>query len=191
MSVLEPVTEDAFGVTLDIVYATAANFTGKPIYARPACYLHRDAIPLLRRAVDLADRQGLRLCLFDAFRPAEAQWALWAHTPDPAFVSHPRKGSPHSMGVAIDLTLIDTASGQPLEMGSGFDDLRPISHHDAPGLSPAAERNRLLLLGLMTTAGWDFFRNEWWHYQMFDARARYPVLTDAQAGTRMMPEDRL
>jgi len=25
-------------------------------------------------------------------------------------------------------------------------------------------------MGLMTTAGWDFYRNEWWHYQMFDAR---------------------
>ena len=33
-------------------------------------------------------------------------------------------------------------------------------------------------MGLMTAAGWDFYRNEWWHYQLFDAR-RYPLVSDA------------
>ena len=33
-------------------------------------------------------------------------------------------------------------------------------------------------MGLMTAAGWDFYRNEWWHYQLFDAR-RLPLISDA------------
>jgi D-alanyl-D-alanine dipeptidase len=37
----------------------------------------------------------------------------------------------------------------------------------------------------MTAAGWDYYRNEWWHYQLFDAR-RYPLLSDRAAGTQMM-----
>jgi D-alanyl-D-alanine dipeptidase len=37
----------------------------------------------------------------------------------------------------------------------------------------------------MTAAGWDFYRNEWWHYQLFDAK-RLPVLDDAAAPRGMM-----
>mgnify|MGYP003335381747 CR=1 FL=1 len=52
-----------------------------------------------------------------------------------------------------------------------------------------AQRNRMLLLGLMSAAGWDFYGNEWWHYQLFAAR-RYPLLSDSAAGTNMMPPGR-
>ena len=31
----------------------------------------------------------------------------------------------------------------------------------------------------MTEGGWDFYRNEWWHYQLFDAR-RYLLIRDAE-----------
>ncbi|GEO81200.1 D-alanyl-D-alanine dipeptidase [Pararhodospirillum oryzae] len=187
MSQLTEITADGFGVTLDIVYATPANFTGKPVYGRAACYLHPDAARCLATAVDLAARQGLRLHVFDGFRPSEAQWVLWNHTPDPRFISDPRRGSPHSMGAAIDLTLADAKTGQCLDMGTGFDDLTPASYHGATSISVEAQRNRFVLLGLMTAAGWDFYRNEWWHYQLFSPRDRYPVLSDAAAGTHMMP----
>ena len=152
------VTPERHGVVLDIAYATADNFTGKPVYGRPACYLRPDALALLERAIALATRQGLRLKIFDAFRPAEAQWVLWTHTPDPDFLADPRRGSPHSRGVAVDLTLIDGA-GRALDMGTPFDAFTPLSHHGNPGIGLAAESNRLLLMGLMTTAGWDFYRN--------------------------------
>ena len=172
------------GVELALAYATADNFTGAPIYGRAACYLHPDAETCLRRATDLARVQGLRLRLFDAFRPAEAQWALWRHTPDPDFIADPRRGSPHSRGVAVDLTLIDGA-GRALDMGTGFDDFTPLAHHGCLDIGAAAQRNRALLLGLMTAAGWDFYRYEWWHYQLFDSRT-YPLLSDGALAAPMM-----
>jgi D-alanyl-D-alanine dipeptidase len=89
------------------------------------------------------------------------------------------------MGAAVDLTLID-AAGAELEMGTPFDAFTPLSHHGALEISPTAQRNRAILLGLMTAAGWDFYRNEWWHYQLFDARNRYPVLSDAASPRPMM-----
>jgi D-alanyl-D-alanine dipeptidase len=116
------ITPEGYDLDLDLRYATADNITGRPIYGRAVCFLHMDAAALLGQAVALARPLGLRLCVFDGFRPAEAQ------------------------------------------------------------------RNRLLLLGLMTAADWDFYRNEWWHYQLFKPRGRYPVLSDAAAGTRLMPE---
>jgi D-alanyl-D-alanine dipeptidase len=182
--VLTLIAPPDFDVDIDLAYATADNFTGAPVYARAECRLNAEAADCLRRSIELAARHGLRLRIFDAFRPSEAQWALWRHTPDPEFLADPRRGSPHSRGAAVDLTLIDGA-GNALEMGTGFDVFSPRSHHGAADIPLAAQRNRLLLLGLMTDAGWDFYRNEWWHYQLFNAR-RYPVLSDTAAGTRMM-----
>jgi D-alanyl-D-alanine dipeptidase len=175
-----------FDVDLDIVYATSNNFTGAPVYARPGCYLHADAAALLQNAIGIASQMGLRLKILDAFRPSEAQWVLWNHTPDPEFLSDPRRGSPHSMGAAVDLTLIDS-SGSELDMGTGFDDFTAQAHHGNLDISSAAQRNRTILLGLMTSAGWDFFRNEWWHYQLFKPRGTYPVLSDSVLPEPMMP----
>lgn len=167
----------ACNVEIALAYATPANITGKPVYAHARCYLHADAADALGRAIALAQTLGLRFKLFDAFRPSEAQWVLWNKCPDPEFLADPRRGSPHSRGVAVDLTLID-AAGRELEMGTGFDDFSPRAHHANLEVSAEAQKNRALLLGLMTAAGWDFYRNEWWHYQLFNAR-RYPVWSDS------------
>lgn len=183
--VLVEITPEEYGVTLEIAYATANNFTGAPVYARAACFLHPDAAECLKKAVQYAQELGLRIKVFDAYRPTEAQWKLWNHTPDPGFLADPQKGSPHSRGAAVDLTLVD-AQGQELDMGTAFDAFTPASHHGAAEISAQAKTNRLLLLGIMTSAGWDFYRNEWWHYQLFNARATYPLLSDEEAGTRMM-----
>ncbi|WP_341705633.1 D-alanyl-D-alanine dipeptidase [Ferrovibrio sp.] len=173
-----------FPVILDLRYATADNLTGAPVYRRAACYLNEEAAGLLRRAVTLAAQMDLRLRLFDGFRPTEAAWALWNHTPDPDFLADPRKGSPHSRGAAIDLTLVGS-DGRDLDMGTDFDAFTPQAHHGNLDITPAQQRNRALLLGIMTSAGWDFYRNEWWHYQLFSPR-RFPLLADADAGTAMM-----
>ena len=127
---------------------------------------------------------GYGLLILDAFRPTEAQWRLWNHTPDPNFVADPRRGSPHSRGVAVDLTLLD-GSGRPLDMGTPFDDFTPRSFHSERGISAESQHNRCLLLGIMTAAGWDFYQNEWWHYQLFTARD-YPLLSDRDAPEPMM-----
>lgn len=181
---LVEITPSGHGVAIDLKYATAENFTGKPVYRRAACYLNPEAERLLHRAVELAALQGLKIRIFDAFRPSEAQWALWHHTPDPEFLADPRRGSPHSRGAAVDLTLID-GSGRDLDMGTAFDAFTPLSHHANTGVSAAAQKNRYLLLGIMTAAGWDFYRNEWWHYQLFDSR-RFPVLSDSVLPEPMM-----
>ena len=181
---LVEIDPEAFTVELDIAYATDRNFTGQKIYQRAACYLHEEAADALERAVALAAAIDLKLRIFDAFRPSEAQWALWNHTPDPEFVADPRRGSPHSRGVAVDLTLI-APSGETLDMGTPFDDFTPLSHHASLEISAEAQANRHLLLGVMTSAGWDFYRNEWWHYQLFDARS-YPLISDTALDQPMM-----
>lgn len=181
---LVEITAADYDVLFDIAYATEHNFTGKPVYSAAKCYLHEEAAAMLKEAIALADAIGYKFKIFDAFRPSEAQWKLWEHTPDPDFLADPNRGSPHSRGVAIDLTLC-RQDGSELEMGTLFDAFTPLSHHGSREVSPQAQKNRHLLMGIMTSAGWDFYRNEWWHYQLFNSR-NYELFTDTEAGTEMM-----
>jgi D-alanyl-D-alanine dipeptidase len=183
MSLVE-ITTVGHHVEIDLAYAGFKNFTGAPIYTEAHCYLHVKAEKLFVRARELAAVHGLKLKIFDAFRPVEAQWVLWNHTPDPNYIADPRRGSPHSRGVAVDLTLLDRF-GRELEMGTYFDDLSLAAHHGSMEVSATAQKNRALLLGLMTAAGWDFFRNEWWHYQLFESR-QYPTISDSALSKPMM-----
>jgi D-alanyl-D-alanine dipeptidase len=170
---LERVTETD-GVVLDIVYATDRVFTGHAVYTRPVAMLLPQARAKLLVAVRLAATMGLRLKIFDAYRPIEAQWIFWHAATDKSFVADPRKGGIHTRGAAVDLTLID-AEGVDLDMGAAFDEFSPRSAHACFEISAEAQRNRALLLGIMTAAGWDNYRLEWWHYQLFDYH-RYPPL---------------
>jgi len=181
---LHEITPPEFDVDLFIAYATAGNFTGNPVYKKPLCYLHPDAALCLKKAIKLAAPLGLRFKIFDAFRPQEAQEALWAHTPDPDFVADPKRGSNHTRGVAIDLTLTDS-SGKELDMGTAFDAFTPLSFHAVTDIPLEAQKNRLMLLGIMTAAGWNLNKNEWWHYQLFHAES-YPLLRDSELGLGMM-----
>lgn len=178
MSLIE-ITPQEFDLDISLVYATPDNLSGKIIYANADCYLQEKAADHLRKAIHLAQPLGLRLKIFDAYRPSEAQWALWNALPDPEFVADPRRGSPHTRGVAIDLTLTDAATGRELEMGTGFDEAVPQSHHGSTEVSVEAQRNRFTLLGIMMAAGWDNYKNEWWHYQLFNSRD-YPLIEQAQ-----------
>ena len=154
-------------VLIDLRYATADNLTGRAIYTRPVALLRPEAHAMLRAAAARAAVLGLRLRVFDAFRPMEAQWALWRALPDPQFVADPAQETGlHPRGVAVDLTLTDPATGPDLDMGTGFDAMAPQSAHAALDLPAEAVRNRALLLGTMAAAGWEHIASEWWHYQV-------------------------
>lgn len=162
---LVTVNAQTHDVLLELTYATSNNIVGSVIYQRHLCLIHRDADICLRRAVKNAARAGCKLKIYDAFRPHEAQVLLWNRAPDKAYVADPDIGSNHTRGTAIDLTLVD-AQGVELDMGTAFDDMSPLSHHFNRQVSPQAQANRLLLLGIMEDAGFVHIPHEWWHYAL-------------------------
>ncbi len=165
LPMLEEITPQSHGVLLDIRYATADNITGRPIYAEPRCFLRPEAAVALRRASELARHAGFRLVVFDGYRPRNAQRALWQACPDARYVVPPEVGSMHTRGVAVDLTLADEA-GKPLDMGTDFDDMRPIAWPASREVSADVLRNRMWLAGIMHAAGFVGIRTEWWHFQL-------------------------
>ena len=167
--VLIQITEATHDLVIDMIYARADNFTGHVIYQHALCFLHPEAEACLRKAVAGARQSGYRLKVFDAFRPHEAQQALWEVLPVPGYVADPAIGSNHTRGVAIDLTLLD-AQGQALDMGTPVDTMTEVSHHFYADLPQQVLVNRMRLMTVMLEAGFVHHPFEWWHYQLPDAQ---------------------
>jgi zinc D-Ala-D-Ala dipeptidase len=167
---------DIHGIRVDLRYATPNNFVGDDMYSPYDCaWLHRDAAQSLQRAVDFLARRrsDASLLVLDALRPQRVQERMWAAlegTPLTQYLAHPVRGSIHSFGMAVDVTLVD-ASGRELDMGTQFDDLSERSHpaleealHARGELTAAHLDNRRLLREVMREAGWQGINSEWWHF---------------------------
>jgi D-alanyl-D-alanine dipeptidase len=179
---------DIAGVRVDLRYATPGNFVGTDMYSPHDCaWLHRNAAESLRKAADAlaARRKDLSLLVLDALRPQRVQERMWAAlegTPLTQYLADPVRGSIHSFGMAVDITLVDV-TGRELDMGTQFDDLSERSHpalEDAllarGVLTVAHIESRRLLREVMSAAGWRGINSEWWHFDGGDRqriRAEY------------------
>ncbi|MDR5813175.1 D-alanyl-D-alanine dipeptidase [Caballeronia sp. LZ033] len=179
------VTPDTHHVQIDLVYATDRNLTGKPIYKAQHCLLLEPAEAALCKAVGIARSIGMTLRIFDAYRPPQAQKVLWDFLPDPTFIAELGRGSNHSRGTALDLTLVDR-DGQELDMGTGFDAMVPASEHFHAGLPEHVQRNRTLLLGVMHGAGFTHIKSEWWHYELPGSRELEVIDNEDSGPLRLM-----
>lgn len=154
-----------------IAYATAENFTGTQIYDCPACWLLKPVAQKLKAAENLAWERGFRLIIYDCYRPAPYQQRLWDAKPDPRYVMHPSKGSYHSRGLAVDLSLLNASDNGILPMGSDFDHLGHESHWSYTGITQEAKQNREILRWIMESAGFKTISSEWWHFEARDQTA--------------------
>lgn len=173
---------------LDIRYCTTYNFVGARIdgYEAPVAVLTKEAADALKLVSDDMKQQGLRLVIYDAYRPQQAvdHFARWAEDiadtrmksvfyPDVDKADLFEKGfiarrSGHSRGSTVDLTLLDEKSGTLLDMGGPFDFFGELSHPDYAGVTPAQHANRMLLQSAMMKRGFKPLSTEWWHFTLVD-----------------------
>jgi D-alanyl-D-alanine dipeptidase len=164
-------------VRLDVRYATANNFLGRPVYPEARAFLQRPAAEALLRAHRALREKGYGLLVFDAYRPWSVTKLFWDLTPKAkrAFVANPRAGSKHNRGTAVDLTLYDLATRREVEMPSAYDEFSDRAHPGYGGGSAEARARRDLLREAMEREGFTVEPNEWWHFNWKDWRS-YPVL---------------
>ncbi|MCH7342611.1 M15 family metallopeptidase [Pelomonas sp. CA6] len=168
------------GIDVDLRYATRDNFVGRAVYGGLDCaWLRREAADALEQAAGWLQRQrpGHRLRVLDALRPQRVQEALWAElqgTPLTRYLAHPQRGSIHSYGMAVDLTVLDP-QGREVDMGSGFDEMAAVSHpeYEAELLARGQLRAEHLvergwLRAAMRQAGFHGINTEWWHFDFGD-----------------------
>lgn len=156
-------------VRFDIRYASTNNFTGEvlPGYAAPGAWLRVEPARSLAAAQRELEAEGLGLLVFDAYRPLRATLAMvaWATRTGRADLlddGYIARRSNHNRGTTVDLTLVDAATGAPLDMGTPFDTLDTRAHtRNATG---EVAKHRQRLVEALRRHGFVNYWKEWWHF---------------------------
>ena len=159
---------------LDIKYATADNFLKQAVYDCGECYLREATAKALLAAQKEFVKRGYSLKLFDCYRPLSVQKKMWKILPGTHYVANPAKGSKHNRGAAVDLTLVDIATGKELDMGTPFDTFSPRAHHTYTQLPKEVLDNRKLLKEVLNKYNFKSIYSEWWHYE-YRPEMAFPV----------------
>ena len=156
-------------IVVDLRYATSNNFTGVPLpgYLANRAFLRREAAAALARVQRDLRPQGLGIKVFDAYRPVRAtlamvDWTQRVNRPDLLKDGYIASRSRHNLGLAIDCTLIDLATGRELYMGTPFDTFSPAAH--TANASGQVAVNRQKLKTAMEQEGFVNYDQEWWHF---------------------------
>lgn len=166
-------------IKLDIRYATDNNFVGKKVYPEARAFLQRPAAEALVRVHKKLKKQGLGLVVYDGYRPWAITKLFWEVTSDDKrkFVANPATGSKHNRGCAVDLSIYDRKTGQPIAMPSGYDEFTERASPDYKGGTDEERANRDMLRKMMEEEGFTVNPNEWWHfdYQNWQEYAIYDI----------------
>jgi D-alanyl-D-alanine dipeptidase len=149
----------------DMKYASSDNFLNEKVYDCGECFLRLKTVKALVKANEIFKKQGLRIKLFDCYRPLDIQKKMWKIVSNPEYVADPAKGSIHNRGGAVDITLVDK-NGKELDMGTQFDFFGIEASHAYTKLPQNIKSNRQLLKKIMTANEFNSFDSEWWHYNL-------------------------
>lgn len=189
-----------------LAYATNENFLGRVVdgyvpSAARVCLLTQKAAMQLCSVQNALNKQGLGLFIFDAFRPLRAvrDFSQWYRQPPVNAYEMERKElhfphlektdlvrlgyapetvSRHCYGHAVDVSLMDLASGKLLDMGTIFDYFGAASHHpetSAEVIGQEAYRNRELLSLAMQAFGFVPYPLEYWHFDYQEKELEEPA----------------
>ncbi len=193
---LKKVRHPAFIIRL--FYAGEHNAFYKNMYRDfnlTECYVHPELYDALMRTVPALEAAGLKLVIYDTFRPLVVQKFMYESAPDylkPYIAPPPQPDSKrgfHPRGTAVDCYLADT-DGNALpfptepdafypgyETDSNYPNYLKKAHRDynESDVSPERYANRQKLQDIMTAAGLEPLPTEWWHFQLPESW-RYPLI---------------
>ena len=164
---------------IDLRYATADNFVGEPLYPADArCLVHESMADGLATAANQLRGQGKRLVFWDCYRPHDVQVRMFQAVPNPNWVARPSDvARSHEAGRSVDVTIVDSHYGWPVDMGTGFDDFSPRSlAYATDGVTAQQQANRALLRTAMEAGGLTVYSGEWWHFDGPGAKDPRPIL---------------
>lgn len=182
-TVLNPIPDT---LVIDLRYGSSKNFVGKVIdgYENPKAVISIAAANGIRKVLTLLQPYGLGLKIYDSYRPQRAvnHFIRWAGIPadtvnkknyypniekkDLFKAGYVAERSGHSRGSTLDLTLIDIASGQEVDMGSPWDFFGKRSWFIHDPLTAKQKSNRTFLRTVMQQSGFKPYDKEWWHFTL-------------------------
>ena len=162
------VRDSIVDIRIDLRYGGVNNFTGEAIYDFQDAYLRQGTVKKLAKVQEALKEQGYGLLIWDAYRPASAQYKLWKAMPDGDYITDPKEGySSHSSGGTVDVCLV-LPNGSIPEMPSLYDAFDATADRDYSDVSETAAANAGLLEQAMVDAGFVAYPKEWWHFMDSD-----------------------
>ena len=163
-------------ILVEARYAGPDNFTGAPLpgYEANRALLRREAAAALGRVQRSLRPAGLGLKVFDGYRPIRATqgmvaWAERVGRTDLLDDGYIARRSRHNLGLAVDLTLVELATGRELPMGTSYDAFLEAAH--TANAWGEVRENRQRLVRAMAAEGFENFVQEWWHFSFAVAGA--------------------
>ena len=165
------------GLKFDLRYATGNNCFSAPLYIAPAAYLDKNAAEALGRVQHKLADYGYGLLVWDAYRPWKVSKLAYEALPEnyKTLLPAPEKGFSHNTGNAVDVSLYDLKTGEPVQMISDFDEPSPRQYSSFAGGTTLERWERDLLQQVMTTEGFTTIETEWWHFD-YDSKNNYQML---------------
>lgn len=193
---LAEITQNDF-LTVSMMYASERNIPGVDAYGRfglgARCFAHPVLFERLMRLEHPLKKLGLKLKIFDAYRPPAAHEFMSARVPVKGLFAETAMLSQHCHASAVDVCLTDGA-GNELEFPTRVDAYAPeytqqlakgitepyFKHlqkadYACTDLPPEALKNRALLCSLMEDAGFERLQSEWWHFNLPE-KEKYPMI---------------
>lgn len=172
-------------MVIDLRYLNSENFVGQSIdgYQNEVLIISKPAALALKKVQQEVSKRGLRMKVFDAYRPQKAvdhfvRWTKDLNDTINKQVYYPKiekadlfklnyiaSKSGHTRGSSIDLTLIDSGDFE-LDMGTTWDYFGPKSWPSDTTVSINAQKNRAYLRAIMVTHGFIPYAEEWWHFTL-------------------------
>ena len=180
------VTDVIPDIKIELRYITSNNFVGKPIegYVATKLILTLNATQSLKKVQDELETKGYCLKVYDAYRPQRAvnHFIRWAKDLNDTinkqrFYPDVKKQdlfkeeyiatrSGHSRGSTLDITILNNATNEELDMGSPYDFFGEVSWVNYQGITAQQKANRELLQTVMIKHGFRNYTKEWWHFTL-------------------------
>lgn len=173
------------------LFNTTQNVIGEPLYGRTVFLLQRDVAKKLQKAYGIFKEDGYTLKVYDAYRPLRVQRRLFEVVQNPHWIADPATtASNHNRGAAVDISLIDDATGQELTFPTPMHTFSEDSARTSTSWSEEARKNVDYMTEVMDECGFNSIKSEWWHFSCKN-RSRY-MTTDIDLSTvTMLPYEAL
>jgi len=165
-----------YDLVVSMKLSTSETTIGEPFYSSNIAMVQYDLIPMIRKAVELFEKDGYRIVIYDAYRPTSVQQRWFDVVRVHKWVADPSigMGGVHDRGTALDISLIDM-DGNLLEMPTPMHTFTEESARNSPTMTQTARDNMNYMLNIMTECGFTYINSEWWHFQDVDTKYYLPT----------------
>ncbi|NLT11416.1 MAG: M15 family metallopeptidase [Clostridiaceae bacterium] len=173
-------------IYIDMMMTKEDSIAGGNVYGQQICLLQQGTLNKLLEADKMFQEDGYSIIIYDAYRPYSVTCTMYDIHKNGTYVAGKRFGSVHNKGAAIDMSLVDNTTGEPIEMPSPIHTLNETSNRTYPKMTDTAKENMIYMADIMKKAGFTTIQSEWWHFSDSESSRFLRTDYDLKAQTKII-----